>query len=101
MKVNTKSPILALSGAPIVENGNPVTLGSVLGSLLDRTPAKTLEEKVAAYQLAKKLTATSEVELNPTEVELCRNLVTLLASNVIAGQVLELLPLPALELVKE
>lgn len=92
MIVNLDTPINSLKGEQITQDGTPLTVGNVIISALDNTRGG---DSLLLFRLAARCYAGGSVEFSPADIAVLREVTSLLASTIIAGQVLAALEAPS------
>ena len=75
MKFDGGKIIFTLAGVPVAEGEKTITVGQTLATSLMAVindPAQTKLTTKQMYELAKKLFTSTDVELSPAEVEVCK-----------------------------
>lgn len=97
MKINTNQVLRTIDGQTMKDtdsSGNAVDAtvkSAIVNCILSPVQKETGVEKVAKYELAKRIYASDEVDLNEKEITLIKDRVGELYSPVVVGQLYELL----------
>lgn len=95
MKVDFSTAILDLTGKPLVENENPITLGSIsctaLTALAPDESQLAAATKVSRFRLALIASTGGEQDITPEQLVELKDLVGKLFAPLVVGRVYEIL----------